>query len=68
MLRWLIVIFLAVIMFSSGLPWLEKLGIGRLPGDFHFRIFGHMLILPFGSIVLWSAVAFLIAEVVKRVL
>ncbi|MFX5570855.1 DUF2905 domain-containing protein, partial [Acinetobacter baumannii] len=40
MIRWIVVIFLSVIVFSTLLPWLEKLGIGRLPGDLRFRLFG----------------------------
>lgn len=62
MLRWFIVIFLAVIVFSAALPWLEKLGIGRLPGDFHFRIFGRTVFLPFASTVLLSLLVFLLVR------
>ena len=40
MFRWLLTIFLALVVFSAMLPWLEKLGVGRLPGDLRFRIFG----------------------------
>lgn len=62
MLRWFIVIFLAVIVFSAALPWLEKLGIGRLPGDFRFRIFGRTVFLPFASTVLLSLLVFLLVR------
>ncbi len=62
MLRWFIVIFLAVIVFSAALPWLEKLGIGRLPGDFRFRLFGRTIFLPFASTVLLSLLVFLLAR------
>ena len=41
MIRWVLTIFLALVIFSSLLPWLEKLGIGRLPGD--VRIIGSYL-------------------------
>ncbi len=62
MFRWLIVIFLALIIFSSILPWLEKLGIGRLPGDVRFNLFGKQVFLPFASTILLSTVVFLIAR------
>jgi hypothetical protein len=62
MIRWLFVIFLALMIFSSILPWLEKLGIGRLPGDLRFRIFGKEIFLPFASTVLISTVVFLAAR------
>jgi hypothetical protein len=57
-----VVIFLAVIVFSTLLPWLEKLGIGRLPGDLRFRLFGRNFSLPFASTILLSTVVFLVAK------
>ena len=62
MIRWVVVIFLAVIVFSTLLPWLEKLGIGRLPGDVRFRLFGREFSLPFASTILLSTVVFLAAK------
>lgn len=40
MIRWMLVIFISVIVFSSALPWLDKLGLGRLPDDLRFTLFG----------------------------
>lgn len=62
MFRWLNIIFLVLMVFSSALPWLEKLGIGRLPGDVRFRLFGREIFLPFASTVLISVVVFLIGR------
>ena len=62
MFRWLIIIFLVLIVFSSALPWLEKLGIGRLSGDIRFRILGTEIFLPFASTVLISVVVFLLGR------
>jgi len=62
MIRWVVIIFLAVIVFSSLLPWLEKLGIGRLPGDLRFKLFGRVFSLPFASTILISLVVFLLAR------
>jgi hypothetical protein len=64
LIRWLFVIFLTLIVFASALPWLEKLGIGRLPGDFRFSIFGKKILLPFASTILISLMAFLVARFV----
>ena len=61
-MRWFLVIFLAVIVFSAALPWLEKFGIGRLPGDLRFRLFGRTILLPFASTLLLCALAFLLAR------
>ena len=62
MFRWLLTIFLVLVVFGSLLPWLEKLGVGRLPGDLRFSIFGKTFFLPFASTILLSLVVFLIAR------
>ena len=62
MIRWLVIIFVALILFSSLLPWLERLGIGRLPGDLRFSIFGKKIFLPFASTIFLSLVVFLLAR------
>lgn len=64
MFRWLLTIFLALIIFSSLLPWLEKLGVGRLPGDLRFSIFGLKIFLPFASTILLALLVFGIAKLV----
>lgn len=64
MFRWLLTIFIALVIFSSLLPWLEKLGIGRLPGDLRFSVFGLKIFLPFASTVLLSLFVFLVARFV----
>lgn len=65
MIRWVAAIFLGLAVFYPLLPELGRLGVGRLPGDIRFRLRGVILCLPFGSTVLWSALAFLIAELVR---
>ena len=57
MIRWLLVVFLALILFSGLRPWLEKLGLGRLPGDFRFRLFGREWFVPFASSIVLSLLA-----------
>jgi hypothetical protein len=62
MFRWLIVTFLALIIFSGLQPWLQKLGLGRLPGDFHFRLFGRDWQIPLASSVVLSLLAAALAK------
>ena len=62
MIRWVLTIFIALIVFSALLPWLEKLGVGRLPGDIKFSLFGRTVFLPFASTILLSTVIFLVAR------
>ncbi len=65
MIRWVFVIFLALTVFSALLPWLEKLGVGKLPGDIRFKLFGHVFCLPFSSTILISMAVLLIAKFLK---
>lgn len=62
MFRWFLSIFIALILFSALLPWLQKMGIGKLPGDFRFTIFGKLVLLPFASTVLLSLLVMLIGK------
>ncbi len=59
MFRWLLTIFIALAVFAVMLPWLEKLGLGRLPGDVRLRLFGKTYLLPFASTILLSLILFL---------
>ena len=63
MLRWTLTIFLCVIVLSASLPWLQKIGLGRLPGDVRFRLFGKEYVLPFASTILLSRVALVIGKI-----
>ena len=62
MIRWMIVIFLILVVLSSLTPWLNKLGFGKLPGDFHFRLFGRDWYIPFATTVVLSLVGTLAAR------
>ncbi|ABF07066.1 DUF2905 family protein [Cupriavidus metallidurans] len=62
MLRWTFTIFLCVIVLSASLPWLQKIGLGRLPGDVRFRLFGREYVLPFASTILLSLAALVIGK------
>ena len=56
-MRWLIVFVLAFLLFSGLRAWLERVGLGRLPGDFTIRVAGRELYLPLASSVLLSLIA-----------
>ena len=62
MLRWVIVTFLALLLISLVRPWLEKMGLGKLPGDFHFKLFGREWFIPLTSTLLLSFIITLIAK------
>lgn len=56
-MRWLIVFVLAFLLFSGLRSWLERVGLGRLPGDFTVRVAGRKLYLPLASSLLLSLIA-----------
>ena len=62
MVRWLIVIFLALVLVSGFSALLQRLGLGRLPGDFRFRLFGREWFIPLTTTLLLSGLASLIAR------
>jgi hypothetical protein len=62
--KWLIATAVALVLFSGAMPWLRKLGIGRLPGDFSFRLFGREWSIPLMSTIVLSITAALIARLI----
>ena len=64
MIRWIIVIFLALLLINGLSPWLQRLGFGKLPGDFRFKLFGREWFIPLTTTVLLSLLAGLISRLV----
>ncbi len=64
MFRWIIVIFLALLLINGLSPWLQRLGFGKLPGDLRFRLFGREWFIPLTTTVLLSLLAGLIARLI----
>ncbi|MDP2007529.1 MAG: DUF2905 domain-containing protein [Rubrivivax sp.] len=60
MMRWLIVFLLACLVFNGLQGWMRKIGLGKLPGDFSFRLRGREWHVPFASSVVLSVIAMLI--------
>jgi hypothetical protein len=63
MIRWVLVVFLVLLLIQGVSPWLNKLGFGRLPGDFRFTIFGKEFFIPITTTLILSMVCALIAQV-----
>ena len=62
MIRWILVVFLALVFISWFSPLLQKLGLGRLPGDLRFRIFGREFFIPLTTTILVSMIVAVIAK------
>ncbi len=56
-MRWLLVFLVAMLVFNGLRGWLQKVGLGRLPGDFTVRLFGRELYVPLASSLLLSFIA-----------
>ncbi|MDP2819694.1 MAG: DUF2905 family protein [Polaromonas sp.] len=64
MIRWMLVIFLALILISWFTPLLQKLGFGKMPGDFRFKLFGREWFIPLTTLLLLSVLASLISKLI----
>lgn len=62
MFRWLIVIFIALLIINAFTPWFKKIGFGRLPGDLNFTLFGREFNLPLTTTIILSLVAAAVAK------
>ena len=63
MIKWVLVLVVAVVVLSAAGPWLTKIGLGRLPGDFVVRWKGRPLYLPITSTVLVSVAMTLLLRI-----
>jgi hypothetical protein len=64
MIRWFLVVFLALMLISWLTPLLQRLGFGKLPGDLRFKLFGREWFVPLASTLLLSMLAAGIARLI----
>jgi len=62
MWRWLLVIFVLLLVVNAFTPWFRRMGFGRLPGDLRFTLFGREFFLPLTTTIILSIVASLLAK------
>lgn len=65
MLKWLLTLVVALVLISALTPWLRRLGLGRLPGDFSFKRNGKQYLIPIASTVLLSALLSALAWILR---
>ncbi len=63
-MRWVIVFLLATLVFNVLHGWMTKIGLGRLPGDFSFKVRGRIWHVPLASSIVLSVLMAIIALVV----
>jgi uncharacterized membrane protein len=63
MLKWVLVLVIALVLLTALAPWLSRFGLGRLPGDLTVRYRGRLYYLPLTSTILLSLALTLITRV-----
>jgi hypothetical protein len=66
MQRTLITIGIAVLVTGLLWPWLSKLGLGRLPGDFRIQSGGSVFYFPLATCLIVSIVLSLVLWLLRR--
>jgi len=61
-LKWLLAVFVALVVLTALSPWLARFGLGRLPGDVSVRVKGRDYSLPFTTTILLSVALTLLAR------
>ena len=56
-MRWMLLFLLAFLLFNGLKGWLQRIGLGRMPGDILLKWRGREIYLPFTSSLLLSLVA-----------
>jgi hypothetical protein len=64
-LKWLLAVVIALLLFGGLTPWLRRMGLGRLPGDISFERDGRRYEFPLGSTILLSLLATLLFHMLK---
>ena len=63
MLKWLVTLFLVLVILSAVMPLFGRIALGRLPGDFRIPLRGRVYYVPFASTVLLSLLVWAIGRV-----
>jgi uncharacterized membrane protein len=64
MLKWLLTLIVALVVFTALSPWLARRGFGRLPGDVTVRMRGRLYSLPFASTIVLSLFLTLVSRLI----
>ncbi|OGA69363.1 MAG: hypothetical protein A3G83_09595 [Betaproteobacteria bacterium RIFCSPLOWO2_12_FULL_68_20] len=64
MLKWVFTLLIALVVIALATPWLGRVGLGRLPGDFRIPLRGRVLYVPLASTVLLSLLVWAIGRLI----
>ena len=63
---WLVILGVALVVLGLAWPWIEKLGLGRLPGDFRIEREGFSFYFPLTTSIIVSLALSLIVWWLRR--
>ena len=63
---WLVILGVALVVLGLAWPWIEKLGLGRLPGDIRIEREGFSFYFPLTTSIIVSAVVTLVIWLLRR--
>ena len=66
MLKWLVTLIAALLVLGLLTPWLNRMGLGRLPGDLRLKRARGTFYFPFTSVILMSLLVSLLAYLFGR--
>lgn len=64
MIRWMVLIFILLVLVNSATGVIQKIGLGRLPGDWNFRFLGRTVFIPVASAVLVTVLLFSVIKLI----
>ena len=64
--RWLILLGIVLVILGIAWPWLAKLGLGRLPGDFYIEREGFSFYFPLATSLIVSILLSLLLWLLRR--
>jgi hypothetical protein len=62
MIKWLLTILISLAVLAAATPWLQRLGVGRLPGDLRLNVRGRAYFLPLASTLLFCLLAWAVGR------
>ena len=63
---WLVILGAALLILGLAWPWIERLGLGRLPGDFRYEREGFSFYFPLTTSLIVSIVVSLLVWLLRR--
>jgi len=64
MIKWLLVVVVAIVVLSFAAPWLARYGLGRLPGDLTVKFRGKLVYIPITTTLILSLALTLLGRLI----